>query len=233
MELDTAPRAVFPVDDESVLVLATASVLKVNLRTLEKTTLYENRYWSLLYGNSIVQFKGMILIGGRRAIIRLSPSGQTFAEEWWIPSTSVSAEPVKSQVLSSGICEEQKVEKASGQPQSTAGYAVPGSLTITKQAEVIPLRKGISFGATWRVPNLPKRVEITYVIEHPPIPGVDGKLVTTSEERVTHETVDGVLEVTDCYELTEDHDLVPGDWSISIVYGGSVLAKRTYKVVRE
>jgi hypothetical protein len=48
---------------------------------------------------------------------------------------------------------------------------------------------------------------------------------------MTHESVDGVVETLDWYGLIEDDELVPGERSISIMYGGSVLAKRTYKVV--
>lgn len=136
-------------------------------------------------------------------------------------------------VITSGLCEQRKVEEKYAQPQSTAGYATLGDLAITQPTDTIPLRKGVAFGFTWRAEGLPKVIQIKYVVEHPEITKPDGTKLTRFEEPVERETQHGVLQKIDCYALSEEHELVPGVWSLAIVYEGSVLAKRTFNVVRK
>lgn len=136
-------------------------------------------------------------------------------------------------VIASGLCEQRQITEKYAQPQSAAGYATLGDLAITQATDTIPLRKGVAFGFTWRAEGLPKVVRIKYVIEHPQITKPDGTKLTRFEESVERETQNGVLQTIDCYALSEDHELVPGLWSLAIVYDGSVLAKRTFKVVRK
>lgn len=143
------------------------------------------------------------------------------------------AAPSKSRVVSSGLCELAKPTAHYVQPHSTAGYATLGDLVITKQTEVVPLRKGIGFGFTWRAESLPSVVKVVYIIEHPLITRPDGKQLRSFEESMEHETLGGVLETTDCYMLSEDHELVAGEWSMTILYNGSPLVKRTFRVVSE
>jgi hypothetical protein len=150
-----------------------------------------------------------------------------------LAALQVDAAQAKSEVLSSGLCERRKVSTVYAQPQSTAGYATAGDLIIKKQTEIVPLRKGIGFGFTWRASELPKRVDVKCVVEHPPIIRPDGMRLESNAELMTHVSSDGVVETTDCYILEEDHELVPGNWSISIVYEGAILDKQTYRVVRE
>ena len=147
-------------------------------------------------------------------------------------SAAMSA-PSKSSVVSSGLCEQPKPTERYAQPQSTAGYATLGELVITKQTEIVPLRKGIGFGFTWRAEGLPRIAKVVYLIEHPMITKPGGKQLRSFEEPMEHETLGGVLETTDCYMLSEDHELVAGEWSMTILYNGAPLAKRTFRVVRE
>jgi hypothetical protein len=53
------------------------------------------------------------------------------------------------------------------------------------------------------------------------------------EERLTLKARYGAVKATDCHVVGEDHEVVPGTWSISIVYAGATLAKRSYRVERE
>lgn len=148
-----------------------------------------------------------------------------------LATSSVLAVPTKSKVLSSGLCEQTNPEQRYVQPHSTAGYATIGDLVITKQTDLVPLRKGIGFGFTWRAEALPKFAKIIYLIEHPSITKPDGKRIQSFEEPMEHETDRGVLQTTDCYMLSEDHELVPGDWSLTILFEGAPLAKKTFHMV--
>jgi hypothetical protein len=53
------------------------------------------------------------------------------------------------------------------------------------------------------------------------------------EEPYTHKAIHGIVETTDCNFLSEDHELVPGTWTISIVYNGVTLVERSYRVQGE
>jgi hypothetical protein len=146
---------------------------------------------------------------------------------------AAAAAPSKSAIVSAGLCEQPKVTERYSQPQSTSGYATIGKLYITKQTDVVPLRQGIAFGFTWRAEGLPRIAKVVYLIEHPLITRPDGKQLRSFEEPMEHETERGVLQTTDCYALGEPHELVPGDWSLTILHNGTPLVKRTFQVVRE
>ena len=138
----------------------------------------------------------------------------------------------RAEVLASGICENSQVLQRYALPQSTAGYAEYGKPVITRETEVVPLRKGIGFGLRWRATGIPEQVDITEIFTHPSITRPDGKTLAGFEEPMKYKAIDGVVETTDCYMLSEDYELVAGDWTISIVYSGITLAKRSYRVER-
>lgn len=149
----------------------------------------------------------------------------------FLAASSALAAPAKSKILASGLCEQPRPEQRYAQPQSTAGYATIGDLVITKQTDVVPLRKGIGFGFTWKAEGLPRVAKVVYLIKHPPITKPDGARIQSFEEPMEHETDRGVLQTTDCYMLSEDHELVPGDWSLTILFEGAPLVTRTFRVV--
>ena len=147
-------------------------------------------------------------------------------------STSEALAP-KGEVLVSGICEERSKPVRYKLPQSTSGYASLGDLLITQQTETVPLRKNIGFGLTWRATGLPEKAHVTYVFTHPAITRPDGLTLERFEKPFTHKARHGIVEATDCNFLSDDHELVPGIWTISIVYNGATLVKRSYRVERE
>lgn len=131
-----------------------------------------------------------------------------------------------------GLCELSQVVEQYEQPQSAAGYATKGPIAITEQTEVVPLRKGIAFGISWRATGLPEQADVKVAVEHPPITTPDGRRLETLEESMSHQSVDGTVETTDCYRLSEDHELVTGTWTIRIAYDGISLVKKTFRIVR-
>ena len=135
----------------------------------------------------------------------------------------------KGEVLKSGICVQRETDRYA-QPQSTAGYATLGDMQITQEATTIPLRKNIAFGFTWRASGMPAEPEVDFIIRHPKITRPDGKTLEGFTEPLRLTTEGGVVQSTDCYALSEDHELVPGLWSITVSYQGRVLASRQYTV---
>lgn len=134
------------------------------------------------------------------------------------------------EIIEYGVCEQRHVSERYSQPQSTAGYATIGALRITQTTEDIPLRKDIGFGFRWKARNLPEQAVVTYRIEHPPITRPDGKTLTRFEEPMSQETQFGIVETADCYFLSEDYELVPGTWTLTILHKGTLLVKRSFHV---
>ncbi len=148
-------------------------------------------------------------------------------------ASSGHAAPAIDGVLSSGLCAPMEADKHYAQPQSTAGYAATGKLRITKQTDTVPLKPGISFGFTWRAQGLPPVANIVYLVEHPLLTRPDGKKMRSFTENLERETQGGVMQTIDCYELSEPHELVAGNWSLTILHKGKTLAKRTFKVIAD
>ena len=136
----------------------------------------------------------------------------------------------KGEIVRAGICEPTKVRAQYSLPESSAGYAINASLRITRETDVIPLQKGISFGITWRAANLPERAEIAWRVDHPPITRPDGVTLDRDEEALIAPTKAGRIETTDCFMLGQDHELVPGKWTLSILHKGQLLVQRTFHV---
>jgi Domain of unknown function (DUF3859) len=135
-------------------------------------------------------------------------------------------------VLRSGLCTQGQEVRKYELENSTAGYGTMGDMTITQEGTTISLKKGVGFGFLWSVTGFPQSFEVIYRYEHPPVTRPDGKTLSGYEEPLRHDTLNGSMETTDCYFLSEDHELVPGQWSIAVVYEGKTVAKQDYQIVR-
>ena len=98
--------------------------------------------------------------------------------------------PAVGEIVRSGLCI-QEVGGRYSQPQSTAGYATTGPLTLTDRTTEVPLRQGVAFGYAWKASNLPNPAVITYRVEHPAITRPDGVSMSRFEEELEVETVGG------------------------------------------
>lgn len=138
-------------------------------------------------------------------------------------------DPPKAIVIRSGLCEQNETERYA-QPQSTAGYATLGDLRFTQEVTVIPLQKNIAFGFTWHATGMAPEAEVDFIVRHPKITRPDGKTLEGFTEPLKLYSEKGVVESTDCYALSEDHEVVAGRWSSTISYKGTTLATREYVV---
>ena len=88
VDLGAAPQAVTLVGPTTLLIVTTDGVTEVDLDKRVAIPVFTNKRWVSLYGNSIVRLSsGAILIGMRRAVIKLSPTATGFTERWWVPSS--------------------------------------------------------------------------------------------------------------------------------------------------
>lgn len=152
---------------------------------------------------------------------------------WLLASSCAEAaapiSPPTGAVVRYGLCA-QRDRVSYTQPQSTAGYATTGLLQLSETTTDVPLRKGVGFGFVWKANNLPARPVVTYRVEHPSITRPDGVTLDHFEEDLQEESVNGSIETIDCYILSEDHELVPGQWTLSVFFRGSLLAKKIFRV---
>jgi hypothetical protein len=122
-------------------------------------------------------------------------------------------------------------------------YEIPGSggensivLDEPKIAETttkVPMKKGTKFGYKWQLVGLisDQPVEIIYRYKHPPMVGPDGKRTEGFDRSIEVQPENGKVESFDGYELSEDYELVPGNWTLSILYQGKVMVTKTFQVV--
>lgn len=88
VDLGAAPQAVTLVGPTTLFIVTTKGVVEVDLDKMVATPLFTNERWGVLYGDSIVRLSsGAILVGMRRAVIKLSPTTIGFTERWWVPSS--------------------------------------------------------------------------------------------------------------------------------------------------
>ncbi|WP_319239494.1 DUF3859 domain-containing protein [uncultured Propionivibrio sp.] len=134
------------------------------------------------------------------------------------------------EVVKAGVCVQEQVTLRYSQPQSTAGYATNGPLKIVQETNTIPLQKNIGFGFAWRAKNIPPQAKVIYLVEHPAITRPDGTTLEHFEEPLLTQSEGGQIESIDCYMLSEDYELVPGQWSLSIYYQGVQLVRQTFHI---
>lgn len=84
LDLDEAPVAALA-ESEVWTLVTTQGVLRVDLRSFTATRMHVNPRWGSVYPNSVVHRHGRWYIGARGAVVRLSPSGDAYREEWMVP----------------------------------------------------------------------------------------------------------------------------------------------------
>jgi Domain of unknown function (DUF3859) len=100
-------------------------------------------------------------------------------------------------------------------------------------SDYIPLLKGIYFGYKFKLDDLPSdtTVDLTWTVKHPPMHKPDGS-TDTGYSLVRKVHVDrGSITGISGYILSDDDELVPGDWTLTYSYNGKVLIGKTFHVV--
>jgi Domain of unknown function (DUF3859) len=148
------------------------------------------------------------------------------------PSHTQDPKSLEGRILQFGLCERTEEERYLHQ-ESTAGYATLAELQLTVPTDTVPLKQGIGFGFRWTASGFSsrERVVITYRISHPPITRPDGKTLRGFTEDLPYDAPGEEIETTDCYFLSERHELVAGEWELAIVYRGKELVAKRFTVV--
>lgn len=90
LDIDEAPTAALA-ESEVWTLVTTHGVMRVDLRSFTATRMHVNARWGSVYPNSVVHRQGRWYIGARGAVMRLSPSGDAYREEWMVPPDCAAA----------------------------------------------------------------------------------------------------------------------------------------------
>lgn len=97
-------------------------------------------------------------------------------------------------------------------PETTVGHSTYGNYVQIKTTDKIPLVKGLSFGFKWSAYGFPnvQKIELTHVMEHPPLNKTGGIVKRESKEKRFYKPVNGEIRHTEGYRFSEDLELTEG-----------------------
>jgi len=123
--------------------------------------------------------------------------------------------------------------KSPGTATGTVSYGDPEDVHLVKKIKTIPLAKDVIFGYKWRIQGLKddRPVEMTYRVKHPPIVNLKGIRSEKSEGLMQITPIGGAYEMIASYKLSEDYELVPGIWTITILLRDQVITEMSFQVI--
>ena len=113
-------------------------------------------------------------------------------------------------------------------PETTSGYVRTSEMGPIHRTDQVDACLGARFGIRYRLadPGAAEILPVTIETAHPPFPGRDGRPATIERWR----TRAGVEPNGAGWVFDEIYELVPGQWTISILADGKVLAAKTFTV---
>ena len=103
-------------------------------------------------------------------------------------------------------------------------------LEFVDQTDRIPLRKGVYFGYNYWLKIEPdkSRADLRRVLVHPEMVMPDGSKVSRSERTIRKRTTHGIVTALDGYALSEDYELVEGNWTFQLWYQDDLLVEQSF-----
>lgn len=126
--------------------------------------------------------------------------------------------------------------KAYGAPEAATGKANEfAEAELLQRSNTFPARKGLHFGYRYFLQSAEAEVcradGFDMLILHPAITGPDGRARTDSIIPLDVCFNDGRAEDFLIYSLQEDHEVLPGEWTLQIRKEGKVLISRTFTLL--
>lgn len=135
-------------------------------------------------------------------------------------------------ITRAGVYEPIDSGKKMSEHGSVTGYVTEGGKVFQSATTNVSLAKGTAFGFDFRIDGAPKDrpVRLTHLITHPKMKKPDGTVLEKQgfERNVT--TSNGTISGSLWYTLREDFELVPGEWSLSVLQGTTVLVEKKFRV---
>ena len=111
------------------------------------------------------------------------------------------------------------------------GKSIRGpTLEFAEDTRRIPLRTGVYFGYQYwlRLPPDEGKPVLKRVLIHPEMTLPDGSRVSRSERKLVKKATHGIVTAIDAYALSEDYELVEGDWVFQLWYQDEMLVEAKF-----
>jgi len=116
-------------------------------------------------------------------------------------------------------------------PLISSGYAKRGEAELVKDTQRIPLEKGRLFGFHFHISGIDKNIGIIpleLVVVHPEMKKSDGSISTGYRYNVDLKLTSGMVEDKIGYHISEDYEMVEGDWQFEFLFMNKTLLKQTF-----
>lgn len=115
---------------------------------------------------------------------------------------------------------------------ASTGKVIRGSTLefVGESTQRIPLRKGVRFGYRYwlKLPPDQKRPSLKRVLIHPEMTLPDGSTVSRSERTINKRATHGIVTAIDAYALSEDYELVEGEWIFQLWFHEHKLVEQKF-----
>jgi len=153
------------------------------------------------------------------------------------PPAQSSAAPVEiTSIILENYSEFSANTKASQKPAAEGiPFTAVTNVHAKRKTRTIPISKGVNFGFQYEAVGTPRGEKTTlhFVVIYPP-PGLikPGSSSPIPRDEYDRKVRIGVKGSYDGYELDNDWEMVPGDWTLEIWSGPNKLASETFTLVR-
>lgn len=142
-----------------------------------------------------------------------------------------SKKKIKATIISFGIYDSEVIERYEA-PNNGSGYiSLTTSPRLITETVDIPLKKGLSFGFIFEIEGFSNDIfEYSLVANHPPITRHDKIYTTSTIDYSINPNGSFIVNNYITYKFTENFEMVPGDWTLSITSGNEILLSKTFYV---
>ena len=161
-----------------------------------------------------------------------TPTAQTTA-----PTAGAVAPPQVTNIILENYGQFSAIAKASQKPAADGiPFTAVTDVHLAKKTRTIPLSKGVDFGFQYEAVGTPRgeKAALHFVVIYPP-PGISkpGSSSPIPRDEYDQKVRIGVKGSYDGYQLDNDWELVPGDWTLEIWSGATRLASETFTLVKQ
>lgn len=135
--------------------------------------------------------------------------------------TAVAGAAPQAEIREYGYYEFVSGAKRSIHPETTSGFVQTGEARLVKQTERIPIEKGRLFGFRFIITGMNPTIgqlPVELVVTHPKMKRPDGTTSTGYRYTLGLRLDQGVVEDQTGYRMSEDYEMVEGDWVFEYRY---------------
>jgi len=141
---------------------------------------------------------------------------------------------VEGRIVRYGLFESfDEIEQGSNPAVADGTRSARESIVFHERSLVVPAEIGLQFGFDFKIAGVVQGTEdrLTVRIIHPPMPNSDSILQTVSTRRFASSSRLGRVEEHVSYRFSEPHQLLPGNWTLQVVYFDRIMLSKTFEVI--